>query len=66
MPPKIRKLKAELRKEGFYSRLGKGSHLVFYHHADPSLRVTISGRARGSLLPPLRLPLPNADHALVR
>jgi len=43
MPPKIRKLKSELRKEGFYARPGKGSHIVFYHHADPSLRVTISG-----------------------
>jgi len=44
MPPKIRKLKADLSKAGFYSRPGKGSHLVFRHHADPSLRVTVSGR----------------------
>jgi len=44
MPPKIRKLKADLNKAGFYSRPGKGSHMVFRHHADPSLRVTVSGR----------------------
>jgi predicted RNA binding protein YcfA (HicA-like mRNA interferase family) len=44
MPVKVRKLKAELRKEGFYSRPGKGSHVVFYHDVDPSLRVTVSGR----------------------
>ena len=30
--------------DGFYSRPGKGSHVVFYQEADPSLRVTLSGR----------------------
>lgn len=44
MPLKVKKLKSELRKEGFYSRPGKGSHVVFFHEADPSLRVTVSGR----------------------
>jgi len=44
MPVKVKKLKSELRREGFYSRPGKGSHVVFFHDADPSLRVTIAGR----------------------
>jgi predicted RNA binding protein YcfA (HicA-like mRNA interferase family) len=44
MPPKIRKLKADLQRAGFYSQSGKGSHVVFRHSADPFLRVTIAGR----------------------
>lgn len=31
MPKKIRQLKAMLRKAGFYSRSGKGSHTVWEH-----------------------------------
>jgi len=44
MPPKIRKLKGDLQRAGFYSRPGKGSHVVFRHSLDPFLRVTIAGR----------------------
>jgi predicted RNA binding protein YcfA (HicA-like mRNA interferase family) len=43
MPPKIRKLKADLSKAGFYFHLGKGSHTVWYHDADPTLQVTPAG-----------------------
>jgi predicted RNA binding protein YcfA (HicA-like mRNA interferase family) len=31
MPPKVRELKAELRKAGFKARSGKGSHTVWEH-----------------------------------
>ncbi len=44
MPPKIRKLKSDLSKAGFYFRPGKGSHTVWYHDADPTLQVTLAGR----------------------
>jgi predicted RNA binding protein YcfA (HicA-like mRNA interferase family) len=44
MPPKIRKLKADLSKAGFYFRPGKGSHMVWYHDADPTLQITLAGR----------------------
>jgi predicted RNA binding protein YcfA (HicA-like mRNA interferase family) len=44
MPKKIRQLKADLKKAGFSSRPGKGSHIVFCHDANPALRVTVSGR----------------------
>lgn len=44
MPPKIRQLKAQLRKAGFYSRPGKGSHTVWEHPVLPKLRVTIPGK----------------------
>ncbi|CAA9209006.1 MAG: hypothetical protein AVDCRST_MAG77-1906 [uncultured Chloroflexi bacterium] len=42
MPPKIRDLKASLRRAGFTERPGKGSHTVWSH---PALqrRITISG-----------------------
>jgi len=42
VPKKIRELKAMLRKAGFYSRPGKGSHTVWEH---PALidSITISG-----------------------
>jgi predicted RNA binding protein YcfA (HicA-like mRNA interferase family) len=42
MPPKIRDLKAALRRAGFSERPGKGSHTVWNH---PSLRrrLTVSG-----------------------
>ena len=42
MPPKIRELKAALRRAGFAERSGKGSHTVWGH---PLLggRLTISG-----------------------
>lgn len=43
MPKKIRELKAMLLRAGFYSRPGKGSHVVFKHHALPADRVTLSG-----------------------
>ena len=42
MPKKIRELKAMLRKAGFLSRPGKGSHTVWEH---PALfdKITLSG-----------------------
>lgn len=42
MPPKIRELIAELERNGFVNRGGKGSHRNFEHPLGP--RVTISGR----------------------
>ena len=44
MPPKIRELKAALKKAGFSSRPGKGSHTVWEHPMLPKIRVTISGK----------------------
>jgi predicted RNA binding protein YcfA (HicA-like mRNA interferase family) len=41
MPRKIRQLIAELEKEGFYNRGGKGSHRNFIHPKGP--RVLLSG-----------------------
>jgi len=43
MPVKVRKLKAELRKAGFYSRPAKGSHTRWHYQYDPSIFVTLSG-----------------------
>ena len=43
MPEKIRELKAMLRKAGFYSRPGKGSHTFWVHPALPDDRFTFSG-----------------------
>jgi len=43
MPVKIRKLKAELRKAGFDSRPGKGSHIVWYYPRDRSIHVSLAG-----------------------
>ncbi len=43
MPVKIRELKARLRKAGFYSRPGKGSHTVWKHPNLPGERLVLSG-----------------------
>ncbi len=43
MPPKIRKLIADLEKAGFKNRGGKGSHRNFVH-PDAVKPVTISGK----------------------
>lgn len=43
MPVKIRELKARLRKAGFYSRPGKGSHTVWKHPSLPGERLVLSG-----------------------
>ena len=45
MPRKIRQLKSELRRAGFYERtdLGKGSHTRWFHPAAPEITVTVSG-----------------------
>jgi predicted RNA binding protein YcfA (HicA-like mRNA interferase family) len=43
MPPKIRQLKAFLRKAGFYVRPGKGSYTVWSHPALKTLEITLSG-----------------------
>jgi len=42
MPPKIRELKAELRKAGFTMRSGKGSHTVWEHPLLPK-QLALSG-----------------------
>ena len=42
MPKKVRELKAMLRKAGFSSRSGKGSHTV-WSHPKLSDSVTVSG-----------------------
>ena len=44
MPPKIRELKAMLRKAGFAYRSGKGSHTVWKHPALPEDEITVSGK----------------------
>lgn len=44
MPPKIRELIAELERNGFTNRGGKGSHRN-YVHPRRSKPVTISGKA---------------------
>ncbi|MCF6152302.1 YcfA-like protein [Candidatus Kuenenia stuttgartiensis] len=43
MPPKVRELIAELEKEGFVNRGGKGSHRNFVHSNVPK-PITISGK----------------------
>jgi predicted RNA binding protein YcfA (HicA-like mRNA interferase family) len=43
MPPKIRQLKADLRRAGFISRPGKGSHTVWFHPLLPVDEITLSG-----------------------
>jgi predicted RNA binding protein YcfA (HicA-like mRNA interferase family) len=43
MPRKIRQLKAMLRKAGFRSRPGKGSHTV-WEHPRASRPVTLAGK----------------------
>jgi predicted RNA binding protein YcfA (HicA-like mRNA interferase family) len=43
MPPKVRELIAELEKEGFVNRGGKGSHRNFIH-PNVSKPITISGK----------------------
>jgi predicted RNA binding protein YcfA (HicA-like mRNA interferase family) len=43
MPPKIRELKAELRKAGFTMRPGKGSHTVWEHLLISEEKVTLAG-----------------------
>ena len=45
MPRKIRQLKSDLRRAGFYVRtdLGKGSHTRWFHPAAPEVTVTLSG-----------------------
>lgn len=43
MPPKIRELKARLRRAGFTSRSGKGSHTFWFHAEIPATKVTVAG-----------------------
>lgn len=43
MPPKIRELIAELERNGFTNRGGKGSHRNFRHHLSSKI-VRISGK----------------------
>lgn len=42
MPRKIRQLKADLRKAGFFERPGRGSHTVWGHPLIPDT-VTVAG-----------------------
>lgn len=44
MPPKVRELKAKLKKAGFSSRVGKGSHTVWEHEDRPDITVVLSGK----------------------
>ena len=44
MPPKVRELNGQLRKQGLVWRPGKGSHKVWYHPRFPEIEVTISGQ----------------------
>lgn len=48
MPPKIRELIAELERNGFINRGGKGSHRNFEHLS--GFRVTISGKSGNDAL----------------
>jgi predicted RNA binding protein YcfA (HicA-like mRNA interferase family) len=45
MPPKVRQLEAQLRRAGFTSRPGKGSHIVWFHPRFPEFEVTLSGHS---------------------
>lgn len=51
MPKKVRELKAMLKKAGFTSRPGKGSHTVWSNTAAPDEIVTMCGQD-GSDAPP--------------
>ncbi len=42
MPPKVRELIAELVRNGFYNRGGKGSHRNFIHRT--GINATVSGK----------------------
>jgi predicted RNA binding protein YcfA (HicA-like mRNA interferase family) len=44
MPAKIRQLKADLAKAGFYWRPGKGSHTVWKHPMLANIEITIAGK----------------------
>lgn len=44
MPRKIRQLKADLRKEGFTWRPGKGSHQVWFHPRLPAATAVLPGQ----------------------
>ena len=44
MPPKIRQLKAALKKSGFSQEAGKGSHTVWRHPDISGIAVTLSGK----------------------
>ncbi len=44
MPPKIRELKAMLRKAGFDERNARGSHTRWVHSTYRDVYVTISGQ----------------------
>ena len=43
MPPKVRELRAALRKAGYESRMAKGSHTFWSHPLVPRQQVTLSG-----------------------
>ena len=44
MPLKVKQLKANLSRAGFYWRPGKGSHTIWKHAALQGVEVTISGK----------------------
>lgn len=43
MPRKLRELKADLRRAGFFDQPGKGSHVKWIHSVHHSIIVTLSG-----------------------
>ena len=43
MPRKLRELKRDLRRAGFVSHPGKGSHTFWRHPLLPATKVTLSG-----------------------
>ena len=43
MPPKLRELKAKLKKAGFTERKAKGSHTAWKHAKVPGIAVTLAG-----------------------
>ena len=51
MPRKVRELEAELAREGFVRRSGKGSHRRWEHPVGPGNTVTIAGQAGADAAP---------------
>ena len=51
MPPKVREIKREMRREGAGWRPAKGSHTYWTHPLVPGESVTISGNDGDDALP---------------
>ena len=63
MPKKIRELKAMLRKAGFSSRPGKGSH-TFWTHPALTIKITLSGSDGDDAQPYQEIDIRNALRSL--